>query len=119
MQIHTILTLFHWLIFLDYEASFFGDDSTTNSGVLEDSICFSDNSTSPHNCTVATVSSLTEVTLDWSFVPNIRNGESQVEVYVDGKKISKFISTLKLQPLILTLLNKLTGWEFIERYALL
>ena len=80
---------------LDYEANFFGDESTVNSGVLEDSICFSDNSTSPHNCTVATVSSLTEVTLDWSFVPNIRNGESQVEVYVDGKKISKFISTLK------------------------
>ncbi len=80
---------------LDYEVSFFGDDSTVNSGVLEDAICFSDNSTTPHNCTVAVVSSQTEVTLDWSFVPNVRNGESQVEVYVDGKRINKFISTQK------------------------
>lgn len=80
---------------LDYEASFYGDNSTVNSGVLEDAICFSDNSTTPHNCTVATASGITSVTLDWSFVPNVKTGESQVEVYVDGKRINKFISIQK------------------------
>lgn len=79
---------------LGYEASFYAEAETFNSGSLNSALCFSDNSTTPINCTVATPSGQTIVTLDWSYVANVKPGEpvSQIEVYVDGKNIARYVS---------------------------
>lgn len=78
---------------LRYEANFYADESQINSGVLEDAICFSDDSTTAVGCTVSTPAGLTEVVLDWSYIPGVNAGQpsGQVEVYVDGKRISRYI----------------------------
>lgn len=79
---------------LGYEVSFYAEEEIFNSGSLNSALCFSDNSTTPINCTVATPSGQTIVTLDWSYVANVKPGEpvSQIEVYVDGKNIARYVS---------------------------
>ena len=80
---------------LRYEANFFADDGNINSGVLESALCFSDGSTTEVNCTVSTPALLTRVQLDWSFSPNVNSGgpNGQLDVYVDGQSISRFIGS--------------------------
>lgn len=85
---------------LGYEASFYAEPESFNSGVLESAICFSDNSTTPVNCTVAQEFGFTVVTLGWSYAPDIRIGEpvSNIDVYVDGKNIARYISGASTPP---------------------
>lgn len=80
---------------LGYEANFYADDGAVNSGVLESALCFSDGSTTEVNCSVSTPSGLTRVQLDWSYSPNVNSGgpNGQLQVYVDGKEVSRYIGS--------------------------
>lgn len=80
---------------MGYECSLYEDGSLTNSGVLEDALCFSDNSTTPINCTVSTPAGLTRVALSWSYTPNVNSGgpTGQLEVWVNGKEVSRFVGS--------------------------
>lgn len=85
---------------LGYEASFYAEEETVNSGVLASAICFSDGSTTPYNCTVSSASGQTRVVLGWSFAPDVTAGSpaASIEVYVDGKNISRRISDSETPP---------------------
>lgn len=80
---------------LKYDANFFYDTQLlTNAGLLDSAIAFSDSSTTPINCTVDNSGPTTKIVLDWSFAAGLRPGEpvGQLEVYVDGLSISRYVS---------------------------
>lgn len=77
---------------LDYEVSLIEDEVLQNGGFLSSAYCRTDNSSPAVNCQAPTVvGGVTEIELDFNYVPGINPGDPRgdLDVIVDGKVIPR------------------------------
>jgi len=79
---------------LKFDAYFHRDVQEIGGEILEQAIAFTDEVGTPINATVDNSGANTRIILDWSYVVSVRSGENngQIEVYLNGQKIPRFIN---------------------------
>lgn len=78
---------------IGYEASLYPVDVLPLSGgFLSSAFCMTDGTGTPYGCTVATISGLTTLTLNWTFIPGTNAGQpdGDIEVIVEGMIIPRW-----------------------------
>lgn len=81
--------------FLSYQVYFHAENSIDQTGfALNQALAFTDGSGSPLNCALSVVGGKTRVTLTFSYTrtlsPGLANG--QIEVYLNGQKIPRYVN---------------------------
>lgn len=106
---------------LRYECNLYAESTITNGGSLNSAYCFSDGSGTEINCLAPfLVASKTRVQTNWSYVPNVKPGETkgQLSVFVDGLEIPRFVSGSTLDAFYKEVQNPVTGvYDTIELHA--
>lgn len=103
---------------LRYDVSFYDEAYLDNGGALNSAFCMSNGSGTEINCSAPTVlGGKTRVQLDWSYVAGVNSGTTrgQLQIFVDGQEIPRFVSGATLDAHYTEIINPVTQvYDIVE-----
>ena len=103
---------------LRYDVSFYDQPYIDNGGAINSAFCMSNGSGTEINCSAPTVlGGKTRVQLDWSYVAGVNPGTTrgQLQIFVDGSEIPRFVSGATLDGHYTEIINPVTQvYDIVE-----